>query len=88
MKLGPLEMLVEKASVGKCDCNIGMCTHRTNCRINPLKIALEEMDKAVKAYPNNVYATKIWNEAIEAAAVKVSQCAALIVADEIRKLKK
>lgn len=23
-------------TVGKCDCEIGMCTHRVNCRNNPL----------------------------------------------------
>lgn len=72
-------------SVGKCDCDIGMCTHRANCRLKPLKIAEAEMSKVAVEYPNNVYATRIWNEAIEAAARCIHNEAD---AKQVRKLKK
>lgn len=67
----------------KCDCDIGMCTHRTNCRNNPLKIAQDKMNKVVKNYGRLDFESKliceIWNEAIEAAALK---CIALSEQDD------
>lgn len=74
-------------NVGKCNCDIGMCTHRANCRNNPLKASQDEMDNAVKTYrmETNVYATKIWNEAIEAV---LNLDEDMFCLSEIRKLKK
>lgn len=48
--------------------------------VQPKKTAVQRM--------NEIEHNKIWNAAIEAAAIRASQVAALIVAAEIRKLKK
>lgn len=77
----------QQLNVGKCDCDIGMCAHIANCRLNLLRIAEVEMSKAVAEYPNNVYARNIWNEAIEAAALLIAKVETNL-AEEIRKLKK
>lgn len=66
-------------SVGKCNCEIGMCTHRADCRNNPLNIAQAEMDNASTKFDSSnanlsvevmlLFSYKqIWNYAIEAAA--------------------
>lgn len=81
------DSLSDTQSVGKCDCDIGMCTHRANCRLNPLKIAEAEMSKAIADYPDNVYAKQIWNEAIEAAAL-VADDGINMITQQIRNLKK
>lgn len=78
---------IEKSEGAKCDCDIGMCTHRANCRLNPLKIAEAEMSKAIADYPDNVYAKQIWNEAIEAAAL-VADDGINMITQQIRNLKK
>lgn len=87
----------------KCDCDIGMCTHRANCRNNPLKIAQDEMTKASDTYRSvgiekakfdwNVmteWENEIWNAAIEAAAIHMTRTCwnGKTYANIIRKLKK
>lgn len=61
--------------VGKCECDVGMCTHSA-----VKTYRLVNVDKALET---NVFERRIWNEAIEAAALKAEQDAR-----EIRKLKK
>lgn len=70
-------------SVGKCDCDVGMCTHRINCR-NKSKGGYCSRCDTVWAEPGvcncdplllkhetaiSVYEREVWNNAIEAAAI-------------------
>lgn len=82
----------------RCHLNDNSCEVAHGVNKQMIKASQDEMDKAVKTYrivnvdkalETNVYERTIWNEAIEAAALRMEQSfQAKYMAEQIRKLKK